>query len=43
MPGTKLEVVIMGTARSARVLDRPAYDPESLLPRTDAVRESSAA
>ncbi len=43
MPDTSLEVVIMGTARPARVLDRPAYDPESLLPRTDALRESSAA
>ncbi|MEM6889337.1 MAG: FAD-dependent oxidoreductase [Pseudomonadota bacterium] len=37
--GTALEVVIHGTARPARVLSDPAYDPESLLPRTDAVLE----
>jgi len=35
-PGTKLEVIIHGTARAARVLDGPAYDPESLCPRADA-------
>jgi dimethylglycine dehydrogenase len=35
-PGTALEVVIHGTPRVARVLDEPAYDPQSLLPRTDA-------
>ncbi|MGB5708310.1 MAG: FAD-dependent oxidoreductase [Arenicellales bacterium] len=34
-PGTGLEVVIAGTHRAARVLAGPAYDPESLLPRTD--------
>lgn len=35
-PGTDLEVVIMGKERKASVLGEPAYDPESLLPRTDA-------
>ncbi|MEM9784405.1 MAG: FAD-dependent oxidoreductase, partial [Pseudomonadota bacterium] len=34
--GTRLEVVIHGAPRAARVLSAPAYDPESLLPRTDA-------
>ncbi len=35
-PGAELEVVIMGEPRRARVLARPAYDPESLRPRADA-------
>lgn len=35
-PGTELEVVIMGQPRKARVLAEPAYDPESLKPRTEA-------
>lgn len=35
-PGTELEVVIMGQPRKATVLAEPAYDPESLKPRTDA-------
>ncbi|MEM1301196.1 MAG: FAD-dependent oxidoreductase [Pseudomonadota bacterium] len=35
-PGTVLEVVIHGEPRAARVLAEPAYDPQSLLPRTDA-------
>src|SRR6056297_2025683 len=39
VPGTKLEVVIHGKPRSAHVLGEPAYDPQSLLPRTDAVTE----
>ncbi|NNK78292.1 MAG: GcvT family protein, partial [Litoreibacter sp.] len=34
-PGTQLEVVIHGVPRTSRVLSEPAYDPESLLPRTD--------
>jgi Glycine cleavage system T protein (aminomethyltransferase) len=38
-PGTALEVVIHGKPRAARVLGEPAYDPESLLPRADAVQE----
>lgn len=33
--GTLLQVVIAGEPRPACVLDKPAYDPESLLPRTD--------
>jgi len=35
-PGTYLEVVLAGAPRSATVLDEPVYDPQSLLPRTDA-------
>ncbi|MEO1309162.1 MAG: glycine cleavage T C-terminal barrel domain-containing protein, partial [Pseudomonadota bacterium] len=35
-PGTALEVLIHGTPRAARVLAEPAYDPQSLRPRTDA-------
>ncbi|WP_170430577.1 FAD-dependent oxidoreductase [Ruegeria arenilitoris] len=38
-PGTELQVVIHGKPRAARVLGEPAYDPQSLLPRTDAVLE----
>ncbi len=34
-PGTDLQVVIHGTPRPARVLGEPAYDPQSLLPRSD--------
>jgi dimethylglycine dehydrogenase len=34
-PGTKLEVLIMGQPRHAKVLGECAYDPENLLPRTD--------
>ena len=30
-----LEVVIHGIPRNARVLGEPAYDPQSLKPRTD--------
>lgn len=35
VPGTKLDVVVAGRARDAVVLAEPAYDPESILPRTD--------
>jgi dimethylglycine dehydrogenase len=35
-PGQALEVMIAGQPRTAQVLDEPAYDPQSLLPRTDA-------
>ena len=38
-PGTQLEVVIAGQPRAAQVMGEPAYDPDSLLPRTDAVLE----
>ena len=34
-PGTPLNVIIAGKSREARVLAEPAYDPESLLPRTN--------
>ncbi|MGB0694913.1 MAG: FAD-dependent oxidoreductase [Rhodospirillaceae bacterium] len=34
-PGQELEVVIAGEPRRAVVLELPAYDPDSLLPRTD--------
>ncbi|WP_306116417.1 MULTISPECIES: FAD-dependent oxidoreductase [unclassified Roseovarius] len=34
--GTEVEVVIAGSPRKGRILDAPAYDPESLKPRTDA-------
>ncbi|PSM16356.1 FAD-dependent oxidoreductase [Nitratireductor sp. StC3] len=36
VPGTELDVIIMGEARKARVRDEPAYDPQNRLPRTDA-------
>ncbi|WP_297767752.1 FAD-dependent oxidoreductase [uncultured Roseovarius sp.] len=39
VPGTALEVIIHGKPRAARVLGEPAYDPQSLLPRADAVQE----
>ncbi len=35
-PGTALEVIIHGARRAAKVLGEPAYDPQSVLPRTDA-------
>ena len=35
MPGTKLEVIVAGEPRPAKVLGAPAYDPKSMLPRTD--------
>jgi dimethylglycine dehydrogenase len=38
-PGTALEVMIHGQPRAARVLGAPAYDPDSLKPRTDALTE----
>ena len=34
-PGTKLRVVIAGTERETVVHATPAYDPDSILPRTD--------
>ncbi|MGI9408392.1 MAG: FAD-dependent oxidoreductase [Hyphomicrobiaceae bacterium] len=40
-PGTELEVVIAGEPRPARVLGEPAYDPQSLLPRTDITAEAA--
>ena len=35
-PDTPLEVIVAGKPRFARVLGKPAYDPQSLLPRMDA-------
>ncbi|MDJ0628183.1 MAG: FAD-dependent oxidoreductase [Rhodobacter sp.] len=35
IPGTALDVLIHGKPRAAKVLAEPAYDPASLLPRTD--------
>ncbi|MEM8728539.1 MAG: glycine cleavage T C-terminal barrel domain-containing protein, partial [Pseudomonadota bacterium] len=40
-PGTCLEVVIHGQPRAARVLGAPAYDPQSLLPRSDSPRAAA--
>ncbi|WP_171133655.1 FAD-dependent oxidoreductase [Ruegeria sp. HKCCA5014] len=40
-PGTELSVVIHGMPRAARVLGEPAYDPGSLLPRTDSALETA--
>lgn len=33
-PGTPLEVMILGDKKPARVLAKPVYDPDNLLPRT---------
>ncbi|MDP5218587.1 FAD-dependent oxidoreductase [Ruegeria sp. 2205SS24-7] len=41
VPGTEVEVVIAGAPRKGRVLGEPAYDPQSLLPRTDAAMEAA--
>ncbi len=41
--GTELEVIIMGVPRKARVVGAPAYDPESLRPRSDAAAATEAA
>jgi dimethylglycine dehydrogenase len=38
-PGTMLQVIIHGKPRATRVLGEPAYDPESRLPRADAIAE----
>jgi len=35
--GTVLEVVVAGSRRAAKVLGQPAYDPQSLLPRANAL------
>ncbi|MDX8349262.1 FAD-dependent oxidoreductase [Cognatiyoonia sp. IB215446] len=40
-PGTDLEVIIHGQPRPAKVLGAPAYDPQSLLPRTDTIVEAA--
>ncbi|MCB1421908.1 MAG: FAD-dependent oxidoreductase [Nitratireductor sp.] len=41
IPGTEVEVIIMGAPRKGRILSEPAYDPQSLLPRTDSTREAA--
>jgi dimethylglycine dehydrogenase len=43
LPGTALTVLIHGKPRAARVLSEPAYDPQSLKPRTDARAKERAA
>ncbi|MEM9104924.1 MAG: FAD-dependent oxidoreductase [Pseudomonadota bacterium] len=40
--GTRLTVLVAGEPRDATVLGEPAYDPESLLPRTDAALTEAA-
>jgi dimethylglycine dehydrogenase len=37
VPGTEVEVIIAGEPRKGRILGEPAYDPQSLKPRTDVV------
>ncbi len=41
--GTRLEVIIAGTPRVARVLGEPAYDPQCILPRVDVPMREMAA
>lgn len=41
VPGTEVSVIIAGKPRKGRVLGAPAYDPESLLPREDAILEAA--
>ncbi|MEM8977693.1 MAG: glycine cleavage T C-terminal barrel domain-containing protein, partial [Pseudomonadota bacterium] len=36
IPGTEVEVVLLGEPRKARILGEAAYDPENIKPRTDA-------
>ncbi|MEM9356116.1 MAG: FAD-dependent oxidoreductase [Pseudomonadota bacterium] len=36
VPGTEVEVVLLGEPRKARILGEAAYDPENIKPRTDA-------
>ena len=40
-PGTTLEVVIAGERRRAKVLKDPAYDPQSLHPRSHKQKETT--
>jgi dimethylglycine dehydrogenase len=42
VPGTELEVIVMGAPRAARVLADPVYDPQSLKPRADMPAEATA-
>ncbi len=41
VPGTEVQVVIAGTPRAGRILGAPAYDPQSLRPRTDTAMEAA--
>ncbi|MDH5530400.1 MAG: FAD-dependent oxidoreductase, partial [Paracoccaceae bacterium] len=41
VPGTRLEVVIAGRPRAAKVLSEPAYDPQNLRPRADTALEAT--
>ncbi|WP_170365231.1 FAD-dependent oxidoreductase [Ruegeria arenilitoris] len=41
VPGTEVQVVIAGVPRRARILGAPAYDPHSVLPRTDTGMEAA--
>ncbi|MEO1139265.1 MAG: FAD-dependent oxidoreductase [Pseudomonadota bacterium] len=41
VPGQEIEVVVAGEPRKGRILGEPAYDPASLLPRTDAAMEDA--
>ncbi|MGV6804754.1 MAG: glycine cleavage T C-terminal barrel domain-containing protein, partial [Ruegeria sp.] len=41
VPGTEVQVVIAGAPRRGRILGAPAYDPHSLLPRTDTAMEAA--
>ncbi|WP_170581897.1 FAD-dependent oxidoreductase [Ruegeria arenilitoris] len=41
VPGTDVQVVIAGVPRRGRILGAPAYDPQSLRPRTDIAMEAA--
>ena len=41
-PATALDVIIQGQQRAARVLAAPAYDPRSVRPRTDQMKETGS-
>ena len=41
VPGTEVQVVIAGVPRPGRILGAPAYDPQSLRPRTDTAMEAA--
>ena len=36
VPGTEVEVMLLGEPRNGRVLAQPAYDPQNIRPRADA-------
>ena len=41
VPGAEVEVIVAGHPRKGRILNKPVHDPDSLLPRTDAVLEEA--